>query len=157
MKEFSSKFATIGNVPFKEKERVQKAYKAALDKAYDSVDMDAAEKAAIMFESKLESIENSDNHEYLLGNEREFIRKKISRLNDEINKVETNMSFFANADENNPLLKSANEGLARSKAELVGLKEQLKMIRILENKLNKPVEVEEDVAESAENKEEENE
>lgn len=156
LKEFSSEFAGIGNVPFKEKDTIHKAYKKALDKAYDSVDMDATEKAAIMFESKLESIENSDNHEYLLGNEREFIRKKISRLNDEITKVETNMSFFANADENNPLLKSANEGLASSKAEVEGLKEQLKMIRILENKLNKPTEAEEAVEESTENKEEEN-
>lgn len=154
LKEFSSEFAGIGNVPFKEKDRLHKAYKTALDKAYDSIDMDAAEKVAVMFETKLESIESSDNHEYLLDNEREFIRKKIARLNDEINKVETNMSFFANADANNPLLKSANEGLAASKAEVEGLKQQLKMIRILENKLNKPEEVEAAAAESDENKEE---
>ena len=42
------------------------------------------------------------------------------------------MSFFANADESNPLFKSVMGNMQKVKDEIEGLKEQLKMIRIAE-------------------------
>lgn len=135
LKEFSSKFAGIGNVPFKEKDKIYKAYKAAIDAKYDALDIDQAEKEKMLFEAKFESIKNSANWENMIDRERQITRKKIGRLKDEVNKMETNMSFFSNADENNPLLKSAMENLNNTKAELEEMKEQLKMLNILEREL----------------------
>jgi Domain of Unknown Function (DUF349) len=137
IKDFSSQFAAIGNVPFKEKDRIYKAYKTALDAKFDQVKIDPSEKAQFMFESKIESIKGANDPDGMIDRERGFIKKKMNKLKEEIAKVETNMSFFANADENNPLLKSAIEGLEKSKMEFEGFKEQLKMLRILENALEK--------------------
>ena len=147
LKEFSAQFAGIGNVPFKEKDRIYKAFKTALDEKYAAVDMDATEKEKMMFEAKLESIRNSHDPENMIDRERGFIRKKIGKLNDEINKFETNMSFFSNADESNPLFKSVMENLTQTKSELEGLKVQLKLLRQLENELE---EDEEEVVEETE-------
>ena len=143
LKEFSAKFAAIGNVHFKEKDRIYKSYKKAIDAKYDEMDIDQAEKEQMLFEAKFEGIKNSDNWENMIDKERQITRKKIGRLKDEIVKMETNMSFFANADENNPLLKTAMENLDNSKAELDGLKEQLKMLNILERQLEGEEEEEE--------------
>jgi hypothetical protein len=151
LKALSASFAEIGNVPFKEKDRVYKAYKTALDQKFDAIDMDKSEKVKLLFQAKLDSIRTSNNPENQLDKERSFIKNKMSKINAEINKLETNMAFFANADENNPLFKSVNENLASSKAEVETLKEQLKLIRILEQAIEREQENE---AVEADNQEE---
>ncbi len=65
----------------------------------------------------------------LLDRESGFIRKKIGNLNNELNQYETNLSFFANADSSNPLLKNVNQNIEKTKKEIDALKEQLVMIR----------------------------
>lgn len=142
LKTFSAEFAAIGNVPFKEKDRIYKAYKTALDTQYDAIKMDATEKAKVMFEAKLNSLVSGANQERALDKERSFIKQKIGKLNAEIAKYETNMAFFANADENNPLFKSVNDNINKTKAEIEGLKAQLKMINIAENAAKKEAEAE---------------
>jgi hypothetical protein len=154
IKEFAAKFAAIGNVPFKQKDRINKSYKKALDEKFNAVKMDAAEKEAIMFQSRLDSIKESNDPESMIDRERGGIRNKLNKITAEIAKMETNMAFFANADENNPLMKSAVENLEREKAKADGLKEQLKMLRILEQSIareqEEEVEVEGQETEAAE-------
>ncbi|MBD3639095.1 MAG: DUF349 domain-containing protein [Crocinitomicaceae bacterium] len=150
LKEFATQFAEIGNVPFKQKDKIYKAYKDAMKEQYEALDLDPTEKEEIMFEAKLESIRNSNDPEEMIDRERRFIRRKMGKLKEEIAKFETNMSFF-NADEDNPLLKTANESLENSKAEFEGMKVQLTMLRELEDELEEEeVEEESEVAEVAE-------
>jgi hypothetical protein len=144
LKEFSSKFAEIGNVPFKKKDEIYKSYKEALDEKYNALDVDKEEKAKILFQGKLDSILGSGNQEYLLDKERGFIKTKIGKLNNEILQQETNMSFFANADESNPLFKSVMGNMQKVKDEIDGLKEQLKMIRVAEQAEERKVQSEEE-------------
>lgn len=106
LQEFSKSFTAIGNVPYKEKDRIYKSYKSALDEKYNSLDMDKAEKEAILYSAKIEAIYNSPNMERELDKEAFFIRNKIDGLIKEKTQVETNLSFFANSDPNSPLLKS---------------------------------------------------
>lgn len=140
LKAFSSSFAAIGNVPFKQKDKVYKDYKAALDAKYDAIKMDASEKAKLLFEDKLNSLFSGKNQEDNVDRERSFIRQKIGGLNAEIAKLETNMAFFANADESNPLFKSVNENIAKLNAEIDGHKAQLKMINVAANAAKKEAE-----------------
>jgi Domain of Unknown Function (DUF349) len=133
LKEFSTQFAEIGNVPFKEKDKIYKAYKTALDSKYDAIEMDADEKAQMLFGAKLDSLMGGPNQERNLDKERSFIRQKIGKLNAEIAKYETNMAFFANADESNPLFKSVIGNINKTKTEIDGLKAQLKMMNVAEN------------------------
>ncbi|MEO9533452.1 MAG: DUF349 domain-containing protein [Crocinitomicaceae bacterium] len=140
LKAFSARFAEIGNVPFKQKDRIYKSYKTALDAKYDAIKMDAAEKAKLLFESKLTSLLGGKNQEESLDRERTAIRQKIGGINAEIAKLETNMAFFANADESNPLFKSVNQNIAKLKAEIDGYKAQLKMINVAANAASKKAE-----------------
>ncbi|MCH2234013.1 MAG: DUF349 domain-containing protein [Crocinitomicaceae bacterium] len=128
LQEFSKKFKEIGNVPFKEKDGIYKAYKAALDEKYSALDMDKKEKNKVMFQAKLDSF-SGDRRGDMLDKESSFIRKKIGNLTNDLSKYETNLSFFANADSSNPLLKNVHDNIEKTKKEIDGLKEQLAMIR----------------------------
>ena len=91
--------------------------------------MDANEKEKILFQAKLDSIIGSPNSDTLIQKERHFIRGKIDKINKEINQYETNLAFFSNADESNPLFKNVMDNIEKSKAEIEGWKVRLKMIR----------------------------
>lgn len=149
LKEFSAKFNALGNVPFKEKDRIYKTYKTAIDAKYDEIDIDQAEKDKLLFDARLENLRSAENWDDLIDREKDNIRKKMNRLKDDITKMETNMSFFANADEKNPLLKSAMQSLNNSKAELEGLKEQLKTLNILARELENSAGSEEEAVEQS--------
>ena len=56
LKEFSKEFLAIGNVPFKEKDRIYKAYKSVLDGVYDSLKLDKVEKEKVLLEAKIDSL-----------------------------------------------------------------------------------------------------
>lgn len=126
LRAFSKEFAEIGNVPFKEKDRVYKAYKTALDHQYDAIKMDKEEKQKMLFQSKLDTIVGNEQS---IEKEQRAIRKRIDQLNQDILKFENNLGFFANADESNPLFKNVMKDIDKTKAQIDDCKAQLKMIR----------------------------
>ena len=133
LREFSTQFAAIGNVPFADKDSIYKAYKRALDAKYDALNMDKGEKETILFQAKLDSYKGSPNKDRLIDNERTYIRTQIDKLNLELNKYETNMSFFSNVDDKNPLFKSVIQNMDNTKTSIESLKSRLKMIREMAN------------------------
>lgn len=133
LQEFTTAFASIGHVPRANMDKINKAYKKAIDAKYAAVKMDEEEKQKLLFEAELEAISSSDNKDQMLDNQRNKIRGKINKLKQEVQQYENNLSFFANADESNPLFKNVMDNIASSKAQIDELKAQLKMIRDLEH------------------------
>lgn len=129
LKVFSEEFATIGNVPFEDKDAIYKAYKTALDDKYASLNINKEEREKVMFQAKIDSMSSSGNKEKLFDQESSTIRIKIESLNKEVNQYENNLSFFSNADDKNPLFKNVNDNIKRVKEEIEALKIRLKMIR----------------------------
>ena len=128
LQEFSKEFSNIGNVPYKEKDRIYKAYKAVLDAKYSHLDMDKAEKEAILYKARIESMYNSPNMERELDKEALFLRGKIDGLVKEKTQVETNLSFFANSDPKSPLLKSVTSQIEGLESDIKSLKAKLKAL-----------------------------
>ena len=137
LRSYSEQFAAIGHVPKADKDKIYKAYKEALDAKYEGLKLDKEEKERVLFQAKLDSILGSSNKEHLLQKERNFIRSKIDNINKEINQYETNLGFFANADENNPLFKNVMKNIEQSKEQIDGWKVRLKMIREAEKEAEK--------------------
>ncbi len=150
LKTFSQKFKTIGNVPFADKDRIYQDYKTALDEKYNQIDLDKQEKIKVLFQAKLDGLLSSANPEKALNHEKNNIRQIIDKLAKEKNQLENNLGFFANADDNNPLLKSAKQNIAKIVSEIDKLKEQLKLVNITERELSKPKEVIEEESTKAE-------
>ena len=127
MKAFSTEFTEIGNVPFKKKDTVYKAYKSVIDEHYNNLKMDDAEKEKILFEAKLDSLKASGNAEKLFQQEKEKIRNKINDIVKEVANYENNLGFFANSKGAEALLKGVNGNIEKGKNEIDKLKRRLKL------------------------------
>jgi hypothetical protein len=127
LKTFSIEFTEIGNVPFKKKDAIYKAYKSVIDEHYTNLKMDDAEKEKILFEAKLDSLKASSNSESLFEQEKEKIRNKINDIVKEVANYENNLGFFANSKGAEVLLKGVNENIEKGKNEIDKLKRRLKL------------------------------
>ena len=67
-----------------------------------------------------------------LDSEQLFIRKKIDESIREIQQLENNLSFFSNASDDNPLVKSVHQNINDFKAGLDIWKNKLAYLRTLE-------------------------
>lgn len=132
LKEFAARFAEIGNVPFKEKDRVYKEYKQALDDQYAKLKLDGKEKEKVLFQAKLDSIKGAANPVQILRKEKDFIRKKINELTKEVTNFENNMGFFGNSKGAASLLEGVKKNIEKGKAEIEALKTKLKSLSKLE-------------------------
>jgi hypothetical protein len=131
LKKLSEEYNAIGGVPTKERDRISKAYRTALDGQYNAMDIDPKEKEAILFRSKIASIKQSRNPEVLLDKERDHIRKKLSKLESEMIQIENNMGFFTKSKGAEKILSDMQAKVDGSKDEINALKGRLKLMREL--------------------------
>ncbi|WP_107039031.1 DUF349 domain-containing protein [Brumimicrobium mesophilum] len=125
---FSERFSAIGFVPTKEKDGIFKAYKAAIDKHYDSLDMKGEEKEKVMFEARIKTLRGSGNAAELFEKEKQTIRAEISTIQQEIIQFENNLGFFANSKGANALKDQVENNIKAEQDKLLALKAKLKMI-----------------------------
>lgn len=130
LEEKSEAFFAIGFVPRKEKDAIVDKFVAVVEE-YVAISEDLDEK------SKLQALASVFNH--LPGggnrfrNQEQNIRTRIKNLEDDIALWQNNLAFFANSKTANKLLEEYNVKIEEAKAEVVKLKEQLKVIRSMES------------------------
>jgi len=130
IKEHVNIWKAIGKVP-NEKRFIEGKFNKAVDVLFSKLKIDKNEAEMIKFETKLETLHNTDDNNRSLDNERSFIRKKIDELKGQINQLENNLQFFTNVDDDNPLVKEVNSNIAKHKKELELWKDKLKQIKKL--------------------------
>lgn len=129
LNEFAQKYAAIGQVPRKNFKAIDKKYRQLMDKNYGALDMSKSKVEEMRFEARLDGIKDSDDAAEKLDAERFRIRKRISKLNEEIVQYENNLSFFTTKSSGkNPLLEAAEQNLKKAQDEVESLKARLKKI-----------------------------
>ena len=117
MTEFMQKWQNIGFVPFKEKEKIQQAYKDALAAAFPGMSS-RSRKAKTARQPK---------------SEREILVQKYNKLEQDIVTYENNIGFFAMSKNSEPLIKQMEERIAQAKEELKALENQIRSIDAAES------------------------
>ena len=135
IKTFIEEWKSYGRVPFKKKNIDQKFHKI-LDALFKKLDVSHQESELLKYGNKIQHLADADN-EYAIQNERSFIRKKIEDSKTEIRQLETNLQFFSNASEDNPLVQDVIKRVESHKESLATWKAKLKKLNIMENSLNK--------------------
>lgn len=128
LKNFAQEFNEIGNVPFKEKDRIYKAFKTALDKHYADLNLKGAEKEQVMFTAKLDTIVSSPDASRLLQDERRSLTQQIQKLEQERRQFENNLGFFASSKGADSLKKEVEKKIAAADKKIEDLKTKLDMI-----------------------------
>ncbi len=128
LKSFSERFAEIGHVPIKDKNRIYEAYKKAIDEHYSALKLEGQEKEKVMFEARLETLKSSPNASDLFYKEKQAIRNTIDEVKNTIVQYENNLGFFANSKGANSLKEEVERKITKEKEKLAALKAKLKMI-----------------------------
>lgn len=128
LKEFQREWTEIGFVPFKEKDRLQNAFRAAVNKQLDKLNISNSEITIENYKSKMEVLKGSPEGNKSLGRERNFIMGKISSLRDDINIWENNIGFLADTKKASLFKDEFEKKIAKAKNELEMLESKLKFL-----------------------------
>lgn len=122
-------WSTIGYVP-NGKQDINKEFNALTQKILEDsgLSKNAIEKA--QWESQIEQIKtNLDGN--LLKDLKYEIRKNMDEVQKEVTQLQTNLAFFSNADDSNPLFKNAIQNIENKVAELKSLESKFDDLRLI--------------------------
>lgn len=129
LKDLQNKFRELGDVPFKEKDRIYASFKQAMDLLWDKAKIDKTQRDIEIFKEKISSIQGGgENAQRALFKERDFIRGRINKITEEIGQIENNLGFFSKGKKENPLLKEYHQKIENLKKEQDQWKAKLKML-----------------------------
>lgn len=128
LKQFSADFAAIGKVPMKVKDTVYNKYKSALDKIYEGLKLEGAEKNRIMFQAKIDTLAGSSDSGRMFSNEKAALRKQIDTIKGEIIQLENNLGFFAKSKGADALKLEVQKKIDKAQQEIESIKQKIKMI-----------------------------
>ena len=126
IKEYQRRWSEIGFVPIRQKEALQKQYKAALDKLFAAVRNADREQQINKFKNKVSSMRESGGKQ--LRNEREKLYNRVKQLEQEIQTLENNIGFFTKSKGAEAMIAAVEEKIARAKRDMADAIERVKMI-----------------------------
>ena len=125
IKEFQSRWNAIGFVPIKEKDALQKRYKAAIDRLFEQLRSGDKARNAERFRNKINAIKAGGGK---LRNEREKLYNKVKQLEVDIATLENNIGFFAHSKGAEAMIREVENKIARAKAEMAEAVEKINLI-----------------------------
>ncbi|MEG0518547.1 MAG: DUF349 domain-containing protein [Bacteroidales bacterium] len=128
MKEFLAKWNEIGFVPFKEKEKIQAAFNAAMDIHFADIRSLDSEKKLNKFRRMLSDTKNSGKGDRGLRFERDKLIQKFRKMEIDIATLENNMGFFAKSKNADMMMADIRKKIEIAKEELVQIEEKIKLI-----------------------------
>lgn len=135
LKQFSSDWNAAGQVPFKERKRLNEIFFNKLDELYEKLNLNKSEKAVLQFKNKLERLLLAENPGELLKREADYLKKQIDDIQNNIKTYENNLGFFKNAKKDNPLLKEVNDKIDDAKMKIADFTAKRKLVVEEINKL----------------------
>ena len=95
LKNLMTEWNAIGHVPFKEKDKVYKAYHDAVDKQFDRLKVDQDDRRMQSFRSNLNDMTSGEHGKGKLLSEREKLMRMYDRMKSELHTYENNIGFLS--------------------------------------------------------------
>lgn len=128
--ELIEKWKSFGETPRSVRHIESKFYKK-IDKLYEGLSMSKDEIAMLKFKNLVDGY-LAQNDVRKLNSELMFVRKKLDEINKEIQQLENNLSFFSNANEDNPLVVNVKTSIAKHREDAEIWKQKLAYVRSLD-------------------------
>lgn len=127
VKELQQQWNEVGHVPFKEKERLFKEYRAICDKIYNAYGASQAKQRLNRFRNDLaEKVEKAGS---TLENERNRMMRAYERMRDELNTYENNLGFLnATGKKGNTMVDLMKKKADKLRSELELLAQKIKTV-----------------------------
>lgn len=125
VRELMKKWQEVGHVPYKEKDKVYAEYKAAIDKAFEQLDMKAKKARMANFANSINQMSDTGK----VYHERERLVRSYEMKSQELKTYENNLGFFnAQSKSGNSLVKEMERKIANIKEEIAMLEQKIKLI-----------------------------
>ncbi len=126
IREFQRRWSEIGFVPIKQKDAVQKRYKALVDALFDTLRGSERDRSMNRFRDKVSSLKASGDRR--LRSERERLYNKVRQMEQEIALLENNIGFFAKSKNADTLVADVQAKIDRIRSEMAAAIEKVKLI-----------------------------
>ncbi len=126
IREFQRRWGEIGFVPIKQKDAIQKRYKAVVDAMFDTLRGSERDRSMNRFRDKVSSLKASGDRR--LRSERERLYNKVRQMEQEIALLENNIGFFAKSKNADALVADVRAKIDRIRTEMSAAIEKVKLI-----------------------------
>ena len=96
IKDFQRRWAEIGHVPMKEKDRIQKEYRSLLDGIFEQLKISAREADENNYRERIRNHSGAGNERFR-DNERNQLLNQIEKMRSDLKLWENNLGFLANS------------------------------------------------------------
>ncbi|MFP4448315.1 MAG: DUF349 domain-containing protein [Bacteroidales bacterium] len=133
LKEFEERWAEIGFVPYKYKDKVQQEYREAMYDQYNKLNLDENERELLKYRSKIKNIQQKPKAESRIHQERDKFLNKIKKLEANIITWDNNLGFISGeSSEASEMIDDYKKKIENAKKEIELLEEKIKLIDHLE-------------------------
>ena len=126
IREFQRRWGEIGFVPIKQKDAIQKKYKAAVDALFNTLRGSERDRSMNRFREKVSTLKSAGSTR--LRSERERLYNKVRQLEQEIGLLENNIGFFAKSKNAEALVADVKAKIDRAREEMAAAIEKVKLI-----------------------------
>jgi hypothetical protein len=128
LKDLISEWNTIGHVPFKEKDKIFKAFRESVNKQMDALNIDSINRKLISFKDNIEKMVDGD-HSNQLYREREKLLRHYDNLKNEIQTYENNIGFIsAKSKKSDGIVQDLERKIVKLKEERDLIEQKIKLI-----------------------------
>jgi chromosome segregation ATPase len=125
LRKWIAEFNAVGFVPFKEKDKIYKEFRAAVDKHFDRLKVHEADRKLQSFKSNLGTGEQSKNR---LLSERDRLLRTYERIKADIQTYENNIGFLTSSSKKgNSLVTEVQRKIESLKGELELIEKKIKV------------------------------
>ncbi|WP_321424824.1 DUF349 domain-containing protein [uncultured Bacteroides sp.] len=131
VREIIKEWNTVGHVPFKEKDKLYKQFHELVDKQFDRLNVNAANRKLNNFRSNISNVtgQGEKGGMQTLYREREKLVRAYEAMKNEIKTYENNLGFFSSSSKKgNSLVTELNRKVEKLKADLELTLEKIKVI-----------------------------
>ncbi|MBE0639227.1 MAG: DUF349 domain-containing protein [Bacteroidales bacterium] len=128
LKDYQRQWTEIGFVPFRDKDRLQNAFRNAINKRLDQLNISNSEMSLSNYISKADSMKHTADGGRQLQREQNFVQNKIAELREDIMLWENNIGFLADTKNANLFKIEFEKKIEKAKSELGVLESKLKIL-----------------------------
>ena len=128
LKEFQREWTEIGHVPIKDKDKIQKKFRNAINAHLDGLKISKAEMQALNYKNRIKALKDNPNANRILYNEKNQLVNKRKKIEEEINLWENNIGFLAASKKASLLKDEFEKKIENAKKEIEVLNEKIKFL-----------------------------
>lgn len=131
LKAFQQEWMQIGHVPMKAKEKIQKAYRTAIDDQFSKFKEMSAAARRDVFKAQVQSVASDKGGKDKLQHQKNVVQDKIRRLQGDVQTLENNIGFLANSKSKaaDDMRRDIERKIGKAKEEIGQLMDQMRILR----------------------------